>query len=384
MQTPLVSLLAACLLTANAVVAQIPGLIAHWKLDGNVTDSSTLQNHGTLTGFTSSPWVAGKIGNAIAFNGTGYVQVTPRSALPVFDAKGSPYTVAFWVKGLPQNDKRIYSESNSQGNNAPLFTIGTGRVSMQTDNKLQIFMRNDANQNIINWTSNRTVFDGQWHHVAWVDNAGRAVLYIDGSPDTRSWDYRSLGPQSRAFGTFTTDTVGLGAVVRASLCCQFVGTVDDVRVYRFAMSAVDVVLVMNNSATQPSCRASLGKFGFGCGDGPLDIHAVGTPVLGKSMSVRIVKGPPNAPTVLLLGVGIAPIDLTPLGYTDCSLYVALPGLSSLGIGTLDASGTSIVLPLSVPNNTTLDCTKLALQGLALVGSPPRPEVSSALLIQFGR
>jgi len=388
MRTLLVSSIAAVMLSASTAITQTPGLAAHWKFDETTgttaSDSSGLKNHGTLKGFVGTPWTTGKVGGAIAFDGTGYVEVAPQGALPVFDAKGSPYTIAFWVKGGPQqNDKRIYCEGNINGNNYPLFTIGTGRTSNQTDSKLQVFIRNDSNQNIINWQSDTTVFDNQWHHVAWVDNAGMASLYIDGKPDTRSWDYRSYGPQTRGFGTFTTDTVAIGAVVRSSVCCNFTGAIDDMRVYRFALAASDIAIIINTPA-HPSCRASIGKFGFGCGTGPLDIHAVGSAAIGQTMTVRILRGPPNGAAVLLLGGGLAPQDLTAIGWTDCSLYVSLLGLTSVAIGTLDATGTSVAIPLKVPNNMGLDCVQLGLQGLAIGGSPPKPELSSALLAQFGR
>ena len=70
-------------------------------------DVSPHLNNGTLKNFTGTPWVTGQHGNALTFDGVDdYVEINPRRALPIYDGKGSAYSIAFWVKAPAQHDKR--------------------------------------------------------------------------------------------------------------------------------------------------------------------------------------------------------------------------------------------------------------------------------------
>jgi hypothetical protein len=144
------------------------------------------------------------------------------------------------VNAPAQNDKRIYSEGNSTGafGSGPLFTLGSG-TNLQSN--LRVYIRDDALSTQLAVQSVSPVFDGTWHHMAWVDDgAGAGRLYVDGVLDAADFSYTPGG-------TYTFDRVALGAVLRATACCLMSGMLDDVRVYPFGLTGTDVALVMGNA-----------------------------------------------------------------------------------------------------------------------------------------
>ncbi|MGH7754108.1 MAG: LamG-like jellyroll fold domain-containing protein, partial [Gemmatimonadales bacterium] len=142
------------------------------------------------------------------------------------------FSVAMWVKGGPQPDRRVFSES-SRTLNAPLFNIGTqnGGATGQVD----IFIRDDAGAVIVpHVLSTGTAFDDAWHHLAWVDRFGEAALYIDGVRDATDFTY------PRPTAGFTIDTTTIGGILRAAPSHWFRGALDDVRIYNRALSEEEV------------------------------------------------------------------------------------------------------------------------------------------------
>lgn len=227
----------------GSIGAQAP-LTALWALDETMgttaADGSINGNHGTLVNFGATPWGPALFGNGLTFDGLDdYVDCMLSGGLPVSGA-GTPYSVTAWVNAPAQNDKRIYAEGNSTGafGSGPLFTLGSG-TSLQSS--LRVYIRNDALSTQLAVQSVSPVFDGTWHHMAWVDDgAGAGRLYVDGVLDAADFSYTPSG-------TYTFDRVALGAVLRATACCLMSGMLDDVRAYPFGLTATDVTLVMGNA-----------------------------------------------------------------------------------------------------------------------------------------
>lgn len=366
-------LLAAGLSLCGILGAQAP-VVGIWNFDetsGLVAgDSGPAANHGTLNGFTNDPaqWVPGVSGNALSFDGVNdYVELAARGGLPCFNGFGETFSICLWVMGTATDDDRILSFGSSS-NNTPLFTLGTGAASQNQTDKLRVYVRNTQNYSSSR-VSSATVFDGTWHHVAYVESAGRAALYVDGVRETGNFDHRFGPTGTRAWptGLYGLDRIALGAVLRPSICCWFTGAIDSLRIYGSALSAADVVSVMGGGAPGP-LRASLGEYGVGCGVGPLELWASGSAAIGGTGLALAMRGA-NGPGTAFVGIGVgipAPLDLGALGYPGCWLYPN--GATFLGLGTLDAQGSLPFAPFPIPADPSLAGVTITLQAIGATAS----------------
>jgi hypothetical protein len=239
----------ACLRTAQAQDLHT-GLVSYWPFDttaGTTADTTpdvSLGNNLPLINLTAASLAASSHGSAFQFNGTSQSLGMSHSSnpndtgLPIYSTNG--YTVAFWINGAAQAaNKTIFAEGNS-GNTGPLFNIAT-----QTGGKLRIFLRNDVNSPLLNnRLSTGIVNDGNWHHVAWVDNNGTATLYIDGNPDGTSFNYvAGAGP--------TLNNTSIGALLRSPPVNFYTGYIDEVALWKRALSQAEVQSLMTTGISLP-------------------------------------------------------------------------------------------------------------------------------------
>lgn len=154
---------------------------------------------------------------------TGYVSRTTQNVY-----NNSTYSVSFFVKGAAQTDATIYAEG-SGSNPTPVLLIGTGNT-VGNNNKLSVFIRNDATTSLLSFTiSTKTVFDSAWHHVVWVDDNGTCSLYIDGVKDPTNYSYTRSG-------VFTLTRTSFGARVRNTVSNHFTGSIYDLRTFTSALT----------------------------------------------------------------------------------------------------------------------------------------------------
>lgn len=380
--------LAALSFPIAAATAQVSPIVAHWALDETsgiaAADLGPFNNIGSLQNFTGTPWVAGQLGNALQFDGVDdYVQIAASGGLPLYDALGTPLAVTFWVKAPAQSDRRVLSEqAAAPPNSGPLFTLGSGSGSTAANARLRVYIRDDASQVACNQLSNGVVFDDTWHHVAYVDIAGRVRIYVDGVLDT-TFDYSrwAWGPLSTLRGSYAgINSLTLGAVVRnGAIATPLQGMIDDVRLYRTALSVADVQTIMVGGQAA-FCAASLGAYGLGCGAGPLDLVVSGSASRGSTIWLQLVQGQPGSLVAFCIGTGVlAPVDLTTVGFPGCTLYSQ--GSTCTIAGVLAVAGNSTPFGIPVPNNPSLDCLLVNVQGVAL-GSGV--EFSPTAIAQIGR
>ena len=108
------------------------GLVAHWPLDELNGDTTP----DVVSGYnmTADNLTAGNVSKASTAMRFPFLMLKRHSCgartrrvmnLPV--NKHDSFTVSFWSKvdGNGQNDLRLFSESNTKGDNGPLFNIGT-------------------------------------------------------------------------------------------------------------------------------------------------------------------------------------------------------------------------------------------------------------------
>ncbi len=206
--------------------------VAHYRFEGDAQDSSGNSNHGTANG--GFGYAAGKIGSqAMTFNGVNaYVQI------PV--SVRSNFTIVFWAK-----------TTNTGGTGAWLNGKGfvDGDVSGATTDfgttllgaKLGFGVGN-ANTTISSVTS---VNDGQWHLLAVTRTSasGAMNVYVDGVLEATG-----TGPTGlRAAPPF----LRIGCVQSGGAAKFLNGTMDDVRLYDYALSGAEIS-AMTNTAVAPS------------------------------------------------------------------------------------------------------------------------------------
>ena len=204
---------------------------AYWSLDGTLAEWHGVSDGRFFGGAqpTYTEGFDGKPQGALLLDGTDdYVEIPAGGACPVFNLPA--YTVAMWVKGLPQPDYRVYSEG-SGSSNSPLFNIGTDNTG--ATGAVDIYIRTDSGDAVVSHVKSQGMaFDGTWHHIAWVDAGGNAALYIDGVRDPVNFNYSK--PR------LTLDKVAIGAVLRSAPTHWFQGAIDEVAVWDFALTPDEI------------------------------------------------------------------------------------------------------------------------------------------------
>ena len=208
------------------------GLISHWTFDENDVDDETVrdvwgENDGTILGFPQL--TEGRVGDALEFNGIDDVidVGSPDDGSLDFGAE-TDFTIMLWIKvaELPGGQITLVSKGDGGSNPRILFKI----------NATQIFTTIKDGSGGVNVTSDTSVVDDEWHHIAWVaDRDEWTRLYVDGILDAE-------GDPSSA----NVDSVApfyIGASVRDDLSTRrfFQGLMDDVSVYERALMEDEIV-----------------------------------------------------------------------------------------------------------------------------------------------
>jgi len=369
------------------LAAQAPPLVANWRLDETAgttaSDSGPRGNHGLLVNFPAAPWGPGHSNNALSFDGVDdYVSVASGQGLPVYDGRGTPFSVAFWVKAAAQADRRVYSEQQAApAGGGPLFTLGSGSGTTVANGKLRVFVRNDAVQNVVNVLSVADVFDNTWHHVVYADHAGKAKLYVDGALDSViDYSHWSYGPLSPLRSTFAIDSVTLGAVVRNNvIATPLLGQIDELRLYRSVLDGLDVQLLFT-AVDPPVVVGSLAAFGYGCGQGPLDLAVTGNAAYGGTIWTQMFRGEPGALALMAAGFGaLSPVDLGTYGFPGCTLYQQ--NVTTSVIGVLGPAGSSPPFAFGMPASAGFGGLLVSVQGVAFGTAL---ELSPAAIAMIGR
>ncbi|MBN1421734.1 MAG: CotH kinase family protein, partial [Planctomycetes bacterium] len=202
-----------------------------WTFDGDLSDSADGRD-GSFTGGPEPAFVPGRdaaAGTAIRLDGTNdHVEIPATGIFPIY--RQPAYTIAMWVKGLPQSDRRVYSEGSTQSNN-PLFTMGTDNAA--ASGSVDIYIRTASNQVVLNHVKSvAPAFDGTWHHIVWVDEGGDARMYIDGNLDARDFRYTK--------SDIAFNKCAIGAVLRAAPSHWVAADIDDVAVWDVALDEDDI------------------------------------------------------------------------------------------------------------------------------------------------
>lgn len=169
-----------------SVAIQPTGLIAYLPMDAGVTDKSPVFNaansaittvHSTL-GATS---VAGKVGNALQFNGTTqYIDDTPSDPSAYNPVTNTAGTVEFWFKVAAANGSDQFLASREGGCMGwQMVMNATGQIRAQVDSTPSTC----GSAVYTTVVSPSTYANNAWHHAAMTVNRSTSTLklYIDGA-----------------------------------------------------------------------------------------------------------------------------------------------------------------------------------------------------------
>ena len=233
------------------------GLVGYWPLDGATTnwgtgitqDISGQGNNGQMTSMSTSTSVAsGKIGQALNFNGTNYVDIGNVGAYT------SNFSISFWVK---QQATAVAEASVIEKRNAQ--TAGWA-IGITSSNQLVWRTFNGGSQfNILGNLGSFAITNGIWYHVVIVHTSGSASIYVNGVD--KSGTHAITDPAADATATRLAFQNG-GA-------SKLVGSLDDVRIYNRALSVQEVSLLyalgsinVAHSNTAPGSGLNSGLVGY--------------------------------------------------------------------------------------------------------------------------
>lgn len=227
--------------TSNATVFRLyNGLVDYLTLNDNTgtspVDSSVNGNTATFGATTAAPtWISGgQFSNAVSFDGADYIDVASPD-LPTGD-----FTYAAWVYLDDSNGGLVFSVEDDSGDDDEFhFSISSNElVELRSNNALRL-------------TGTTTISTGTWTHVALTRSGSTVTAYVNGvAGGTATYGttlsfancrlYIGIDPQ-----TTCDDTTGVSTVFGGGLN----GNIDDPRVYSRALSAEELLAVVNNPGT---------------------------------------------------------------------------------------------------------------------------------------
>jgi chitodextrinase len=240
---------------STAVSVSTPALVltpyAYWKLDDNSGSSAADSSGNSLTAslLNSPTWLTGTncaISGCLSFSGANQYGT---ARLDLSDT--SVITVAFWMKWSNfANDNRLALEFS------PNFHNTTGGFMIDPDsswqsNRFEVSLAGNAGQNSVAFARPAA---GVWHHYAFVMNktnpgSSEIVPYVDGV----------AAPYTVALGADNSDNFGadtLYLMARGGTSLFGSGSLDDLRVYKRALSSAEIASIATPSdATPPMITA---------------------------------------------------------------------------------------------------------------------------------
>ena len=216
--------------TGGILIATDPALVGQWTMDegsGSIAkDSSGWGNHANI--FGSPSWSPSPKGRALDFDGsTDYAVVSDQWALD----PTTGLTLAAWIKPQAQGSLDIISRAaaGSVDGYALSLTPSTASTNPRTV-VMQLNEASSGNTYRVNSTTQYPTNGSTWMHVTATYDGTTMRMYVNGDLERSE-----LGPPSIAANLIN---VGIGA--QSDGTRKFRGQLDDVRIYRRALSATEI------------------------------------------------------------------------------------------------------------------------------------------------
>jgi hypothetical protein len=207
--------------TTNWVLGYDCSLVAYYPFNGNANDESGNSLHGTVSGATLTTDRFGNLDSAYSFDGSDIITIAHNDLLNCSEE----LSFSVWIKPNTLQNAMILGKSNYvTATNYLLRTKSTGY--------LQFEYQDFANSNSL------PLVAGVWNHIAVVSNTDNSKnLYINGVLASHTTATSPYG--------LVTNALTIGARPGAE---YFNGSIDDLRMYKSALSASDVLNLYNNNS----------------------------------------------------------------------------------------------------------------------------------------
>ena len=214
-------------------VIQSGNLMAYYPLDGNANDESGNNNNGTIQGAVSTSDRFGNLNRAYYFDGkTEYILVPSSPSLNFQNA----ITINFWMKVATFNGNEQYVISQGSYDNRLKISIIPGNYLRWT-----IKTNYTKNNGIIDLDSETKLAAGKWYNVNVIYSGSDYEIYLNGNLDSfSSWS-----------GSILQTNIGMtfGQMTPTDNTYNFNGTLDDIRIFDYALSLQQISNLYNLNTT---------------------------------------------------------------------------------------------------------------------------------------
>ncbi|MFC1576337.1 LamG-like jellyroll fold domain-containing protein, partial [Candidatus Omnitrophota bacterium] len=230
------------------------GLVSQWTMNDSDTNSTVADSYGSNGGtlvdgvnnYTSDHHPeSGKIGGALSFDGSNdMVRITSDQSLNT----GNALTLCVWAKptGTLDSYAKII-EKDYAGGSSPYISYG---LSGNYAGSGKFAFELSADGSIKSRVSNTTHTSGAWYHIVGVWDGSVMSMYVNGASDTT--------PDTKT-GTMTFDNSKYLRIgnSRYENNEQFLGLIDDVRIYDKALSEQEISAIYNGGGGTEALSASV-------------------------------------------------------------------------------------------------------------------------------
>lgn len=231
----LLPILALSLFILNTTEAQqviTNGLVSYWTLNKAEINGENVKdvfgkNHGVMKG--KPQIVAGKFGEALEFDGSSYVEVPDEKSLQLWEN----YTLEAWFFQKQSKSSRIIDKITAGTADGPHLDTHPGTrlrscagncFSTDKDHSLE-----------------------EWHHALMTFDKGKVSIYLDGN----------LAGEGQTTSPLKGNNVSLKIAADSNGQNQFVGIIDEVRIYNRALNSDEVKQNMKAKSLAVDKRNSL-------------------------------------------------------------------------------------------------------------------------------
>jgi hypothetical protein len=204
-------------------------MVAYWQLEeingSNIFTDIYGGHHASCTGLSCTELASGQVGNGQYFDGNETLTLPDASAFNWGNLDS--FSVEAWVN----TTQLCINNAVFVGKYRSANTYASWWLGCSSSGEAYFSLR-DSDGNIHTLAGKRPINDGNWHHIAAVRNATerRNYLYVNGQLE-------SSVPTTYTGGFASTNLISFGSYINTY---HYVGILDDIAIYKRALTASDV------------------------------------------------------------------------------------------------------------------------------------------------